>query len=139
MKTLKEELKELQSLLDNPTEENEVLFQKRVLEIKQKYPSEKDANIIGDFILQGYANINQDLNEIEKEISIRQQLEEVKEIISLSYIAKKYFGKSRQWLNNRINGCIVNGKQCQFSDKEKERLNYALSDIGKLLGSIRIL
>lgn len=139
MKTLKEELKELQSLLDNPTEENEVLFQKRVLEIKQKYPSDKDANIIGDFILQGYANINQDLNEIEKEISIRQQLEEVKEIISLSYIAKKYFGKSRQWLNNRINGCIVNGKQCQFSDKEKERLNYALSDIGKLLGSIRIL
>lgn len=139
MKTLKEELKELQSLLDNPAEENEVLFQKRVLEIKQKYPSDKDANIIGDFILQGYANINQDLNEIEKEISIRQQLEEVKEIISLSYIAKKYFGKSRQWLNNRINGCIVNGKQCQFSDKEKERLNYALSDIGKLLGSIRIL
>ena len=79
------------------------------------------------------------LKEIEKEISIRQQLEEVKEVISLSYIAKKYFGKSRQWLNNRINGCIVNGKPCKFSEEEKEKLNYALSDVSKLLGSIRIL
>lgn len=139
MKTLKDELKELQALLDNPTEENEALFQNRVFEIKQKYPSKEEANVIGDFILKCYADINNSLNEIEKEISVRQQLEEVKEVISLSYIAKKYFGKSRQWLNNRINGCIVNGKQCQFSEEEKERLNYALSDIGKLLGSIRIL
>lgn len=58
MRTLKDELKELQSLLENPTKENETLFQKKVLEIKQKYPSQKDANIIGEFILQGYKNIN---------------------------------------------------------------------------------
>lgn len=69
MRTLKDELKELQSLLDNPTEENEVLFQKRVLEIKQKYPSKKDADVIGKFILQGYADINSSLNDIEKRMS----------------------------------------------------------------------
>ena len=139
MKTLKDELKELQILLNNPTPENEMLYQKKVIEIKNKFSSKEDANIIADFILNGYKQIDEGLKEIEKEISIRQQLEEVKEVISLSYIAKKYFGKSRQWLNNRINGCIVNGKPCKFSEEEKEKLNYALSDVSKLLGSIRIL
>lgn len=139
MKTLKDELKELQILLYNPTPENEMLYQKKFIEIKNKFSSKEDANIIADFILNGYKQIDEGLKEIEKEISIRQQLEEVKEVISLSYIAKKYFGKSRQWLNNRINGCIVNGKPCKFSEEEKEKLNYALSDVSKLLGSIRIL
>ena len=115
MKTLKDELKELQILLNNPTPENEMLYQKKFIEIKNKFSSKEDANIIADFILNGYKQIDEGLKEIEKEISIRQQLEEVKEVISLSYIAKKYFGKSRQWLNNRINGCIVNGKPCKFS------------------------
>ena len=139
MKTLKDELKELQILLNNPTPENEILYQKKFIEIKNKFSSKEDANIIADFTLNGYKQIGEGLKEIEKEISIRQQLEEVKEVISLSYIAKKYFGKSRQWLNNRINGCIVNGKPCKFSEEEKEKLNYALSDVSKLLGSIRIL
>ena len=120
MKTLKDELKELQILLNNPTPENEMLYQKKFIEIKNKFSSKEDANIIADFILNGYKQIDEGLKEIEKEISIRQQLEEVKEVISLSYIAKKYFGKSRQWLNNRINGCIVNGKPCKFSEEEKE-------------------
>lgn len=138
MKTLKDELNELKRYIDNPAEENEAMFQAKVNEIKQKYPSEEEANIISDFLLKCYVDVNSSLNEIGKEIDIRKQLEKVKEAVSLSYIAKKYFGKSRQWLNNRINGCIVNGKKCQFSNEEKERLNYALSDIGKLLGSIRI-
>lgn len=51
MRTLKDELKELQSLLKNPTKENETLFQKKVLDIKQKYPTQEDTNIVGDFIL----------------------------------------------------------------------------------------
>lgn len=139
MKTLKDELKELQVLLDNPIPENETLYQSRFIEIKNKYSSKEDADTIADFILNRYKDVNDELNEIEKEINIRQQLEAVKEVISLSYIAKKYFGKSRQWLNNRINGCIVNGKPCKLSEEEKEKLNYALSDVSKLLGSIRIL
>ena len=135
MEKLKDELKKLQELLNNPTPENEAMYQSKFIEIKNK----EDANIIADFILNGYKEVNEELKEIEHEISVRKQLEEVKDVISLSYIAKKYFGKSRQWLNNRINGCIVNGKPCKFSEEEKERLNYALSDISNLLGSIRIL
>lgn len=139
MKTLKEELEGLKSLMNDPTAENTALFESKILEIKSRYPSSEDANVIADFILDSYKEIGVGLDEIEKEISIRQQLEDVKDLISLSYIAKKYFGKSRQWLNNRINGCIVNGKPCKFSDEEKEKLNYAFSDLGKRLGSIRIL
>ena len=139
MEKLKDELKKLQELLNNPTPENEAMYQNKFIEIKNKFTSKEDANIIADFILNGYREVNEELKEIEHEISVRKQLEEVKDVISLSYIAKKYFGKSRQWLNNRINGCIVNGKPCKFSEEEKERLNYALSDISNLLGSIRIL
>lgn len=64
MKTLKDELKELQSLLDNPTVENEILFQKKVLDFKQKYTTQEDANMVGDFILQSYTEINKSLNEV---------------------------------------------------------------------------
>ena len=46
MKTLKDELKELQILLNNPTPENEMLYQKKFIEIKNKFSSKEDANII---------------------------------------------------------------------------------------------
>lgn len=39
MKTLKDELKELQILLNNPTPENEMLYQKKFIEIKNKFSS----------------------------------------------------------------------------------------------------
>lgn len=139
MKALKEELELLKLLMNEPTPENIEAFESKVLEIKANYPSNDDANTIADFILSCYQNINIGLENINQELTVRQQLEEVKEVISLSYIAKKYFGKSKQWLNNRINGCIVNGKPCKFTEEEKQQLNYAISDIGKRLGSIRIL
>ena len=66
MKTLKDELKELQILLNNPTPENEMLYQKKFIEIKNKFSSKEDANIIADFILNGYKQIDEGLKEIEK-------------------------------------------------------------------------
>lgn len=46
-----------------------------------------------------------------EEAILRDKLGELPEAISFSYIAKKYFGKSRNWLYQRINGNIVNGKR----------------------------
>ena len=62
---------------------------------------------------------------------IRQQLGEVPEILSMSYIAKTYFGKSRTWLYQRINGNKVNGKPAYFTRSERKQLQDALQDIGK--------
>ena len=55
------------------------------------------------------------------------------------YIAKTYFNKSRQWLYQRINGNIVNGKQASFTKEEIDILNHALNDIGNRLINTRIV
>lgn len=72
------------------------------------------------------------------EILVRKQLEEMLPAISLSYIAKTYFKKSRAWLYQRINGLSVNGKPARFTESEMETLNYALNDIGHKLTNIRV-
>ena len=72
------------------------------------------------------------------DIQIRIQLENIVEILPLSYISKKYFNKTRQWLYQRINGNIVNGKLAKFTESEIETFNYALQDISKRIGSTAI-
>lgn len=138
MKTLVEELEVLKRIMasDSPTKTED--FQKKVDEINARYPSEKDGNAIADFVLQCYDEIGTELNEIKNELTVRQQLTDISGAISLSYIAQNYFGKSKQWLNNKINGCIVNGKPSRFTEEEKERFNDALSDLSKKIGAIRI-
>jgi len=66
-------------------------------------------------------------------------LKSVSEIISLSYLAKHYFKKSRQWLNHRINGNIVNGKPAKFTSEQLATLNQALKDISKKIGSVSVV
>ena len=80
------------------------------------------------------AGIEEDVTEME-EMTYRLQLEEVLEIVNLSYIAKKYFGRTQSWLSQRINGCTVNGKKATFTPNEIETLNHALSDIAQIIGS----
>lgn len=70
---------------------------------------------------------------------IRQQLGDVPDILSMSYIAKNYFGKSRTWLYQRINGNNVNGKPAYFTRSEREQLQEALHDIGKKLSAITLI
>lgn len=71
-------------------------------------------------------------------ILIRQQMEDVLPFISLAYVAKTYFGKTRQWLYQRVNGLSVNGKSAQFTPAELETLNFALKDMGRKLSSTQI-
>ena len=61
------------------------------------------------------------------------QLGEVADIVSLSYIAKKYFGKSKYWLYQRINGYNVNGKTARFKPDEMDTLRSALQDISRIV------
>ena len=70
---------------------------------------------------------------------IRQQLGEIPEILSMSYIAKNYFGKSRTWLYQRVNGNKVNGKPAYFTRSERKQLQDALQDIGRKLSAITLV
>lgn len=78
------------------------------------------------------------IREIEKEVKLCVRMKEISEIVSLSYIAKTYFQKSKEWLYQRINGYIVNGKESKFTDAELNRLDFALQDISKKIGSFSI-
>ena len=69
---------------------------------------------------------------------VREQLSHVLPSISLAYIARTYFHKSRAWLYQRVNGLIVNGKPASFTPDEIKTLNRALNDLGRQLSSIHI-
>ena len=67
------------------------------------------------------------------EAVLRDRLGELPEIISFSYIAKKYFGKSRNWLYQRINGNTVNGKKAHFTESEHQTFLNALKDVSDMI------
>lgn len=69
---------------------------------------------------------------------IRRQLEDVLPCISLAYIAETYFKKSRQWLYQRVNGLMVNGKPARFTPDEIRILNNALQDLARRLSATRV-
>jgi hypothetical protein len=71
-------------------------------------------------------------------LRIKEQMEAVSEIISMSYIAKTYFNKTKSWLSQRINELNVNGKPASFTDEEIETLNYAFKDISKKIGAFSV-
>lgn len=60
---------------------------------------------------------------------LREQLGPLAEALNMSYIARTYFGKSRSWLSQRLNGSVVNGKRASMTDDELATLTGALQDI----------
>ena len=70
---------------------------------------------------------------------IREKLGTVPEAISMSYIAKNYFGKTKTWLYQRLNGNKVNGKEARFTEEEARQLQTALHDLGQRLSSIILI
>lgn len=135
MKTINCELKHLESLLKSG---NESEYQKEYLRIQNEYTSPEDKEKIADFIMNSYTDLGIELQDVDKAITIQEQLGPIKEIVSLSYIAKNYFGKSAAWLQQRIYGYKVRGKIYRLSHKDIDTLNNALKDISKKIGSIVI-
>ncbi len=66
------------------------------------------------------------------------QLAEIIETVSLPYIAKKYFNKSRSWLHQHSNADIVNNKPAQFTIDEIKTFNFALKGISEKISSTSI-
>ena len=72
-------------------------------------------------------------------MAIRELLSDVPSILCMRYIAKHYFGKSRTWLYQRMNGNLVNGKPAFFTVSERKQLQDALHDIGQKLSAIKLV
>lgn len=68
-----------------------------------------------------------------EEFIMAHKLGNIANALSLSYISKTYFGRSRSWLYQRLNGHKVNGKQAQFTPDEKKQFASALKDLSAQL------
>ena len=135
---LQKELGILKSYMGGKNEED---FKRQADYINENFTSESDQKKIESFtseLLSGIFVKTEELIQKAESILVREQLKEASEIVSMSYIAKKYFNKNRTWLYQKINGNMKNGKPVKFSDSEIQTFNFALKDIGNKIGSIAI-
>lgn len=103
--------------------------------------TEEDKKLIIEAVDEDFSKIHQkveDCKDLSHRIEVRKRLEEVLPFISISKFAEVYFGKSASWLHQRINGNVVHGKPCRFTDEEVDIFNRALQDISKKIGSLNI-
>ena len=111
-------------------------FKKQYMLLKNNFTSESEIKHINDFIDKMGKKSEEESENTMEEIRLRCHLILNKEIIPFSYIAKNYFKKSKEWLYQRLNENIVNGKPAKFSESEIKIFNFALQDISKKIGSI---
>lgn len=71
---------------------------------------------------------------------LRQYLEDIYEAVSWSYIARHYFGKSRSWLCQRVNGFKIHDKAVELTKVEKKILLNALMDLsGRIKNTAQVI
>ena len=99
--------------------------------------SEDDNTELQKAISEDFERLHREAADI-KETIIRNQMKEVLPAISVSYLARNYFGKSTSWFYQRLNGNEVHGKVVRFTQEELEILNSALKDIGSRISSLHL-
>ena len=131
MRTLEEDLFKMDGLHGDELDAH--LYEMKTLYTK---PEEKEA--IRKHLDKTLDIIANNVEDISNRITIREQMNEIINLIPVSYIAKNYFGKSRSWLYQRINGYKVRGQVYTLNEKELEIFNRALKDIGNKIGSLSV-
>ena len=96
------------------TPEEQAAHKKRFNAFLQSLSAEDKKAFAAAFQAGAKLSVTESQNLI-KIVEIRQKLDRVLDFVSMSYIAKNYFGKTRQWLYQRVNGNIVNGKSADFT------------------------
>jgi hypothetical protein len=113
-------------------------YKKTVDELLANASGEKERELIEEFIGETISADSRQLITDTKILCLKVQLYEYNEVIPYSYIAKKYFNKSKAWLSQRVNGYGVNRKKAKFTEEELETFSFAIQDISKKLGSITL-
>ncbi|MDO4783098.1 MAG: DUF5053 domain-containing protein [Capnocytophaga felis] len=128
MKLIEKELEKLMQLSGTPD------FDTELDRLKTIYTSDEDRKQIKAFVLNGLNNVEKEI----KTLDVKLQLAEISEFINMSYIAKHYFNRSKQWLSQRLNGNIVGGKPRYLSESEKQTLNNALKDLSQRINAVEV-
>lgn len=73
----------------------------------------------------------EDYKKKHKEDPILSKIEDLKEgdimrVLNASYIAERFFGKSKSWFSQKLNNHVKNGTPAEFTPSEIETLRNAL-------------
>lgn len=63
----------------------------------------------------------------ERVFDLKEQ--DIMKVLKVSYIAERFFGRSRSWLCHKLNHDIINGKPDDFTTEERKKLKAALDTI----------
>lgn len=122
---MKKEFQHFETLQDE--KEKEKFF----ADLKNKFATESDEE--QKERISEALKVGQNAVDELQELIILKRLESVSPYISLSEISRKYFGKSRGWLSQRLHENSVRGKKVKLKPDEVKTLQTALIDIAEKL------
>lgn len=131
MNEAKQKIEELKACIGKTDEESRKKFAEALAYLKAN-DSEEVQQALNELLTEGITQTKQEVAALKK------QMEDVYDILPLSYIAKVYFNKSRSWLYQRLNGYQVRGKVYSLNEKEKQTFNMAMQDIAARIGSVQL-
>lgn len=124
-------IEELKSCIGKTDEESRRKFEESLAYLKAN-DSEEVQQLMTRLIDEGLVKTKKSLD------VLKNQLEDVYDILPLAYIAKKYFNKSRAWLYQRLNGYPVKGRVYSLNEEEKKIFNAAMKDLSIRIGSVQL-
>lgn len=107
-------------------------------EITAQAKSEGKIQEMNDAIQALIMSADAHLDNVENSLNaytLHERMGALTEVVNLAYIARHYFGKTRQWLYQRLKGQTVNGKPAAFTASEEATFIHALHDIGLQLST----
>lgn len=100
---------------------------------------EKETELLTAGVQNDFENIHKEIADIKEQLTIRERLSPVLPYLSVSNLAKDYFGKSSSWFYQRLNGNSVHGKICKFTQDELAILDMALKDISRRITKLNLV
>lgn len=129
---------ELKQLWKQSAEVDRAAIDKQIAELLESMTDpETDQLTVG--VQKDFDAIHQEVADIKEQLTIRERLEPVLPYLSVSNLAKHYFGKSSSWFYQRLNGNRMHGKVCRFTKDELATLDMALKDISQRISALRLV
>lgn len=108
-------------------EEKKQMKKKIQVEFESLSPDEQKT--VQNLFLLSFEKKIEEAEELIREVNLKLELQNISNYVSMSYIAKRFFGRSKQWFNNRIKGNLVNGVPAKFTIEEQKKLSEALKTL----------
>lgn len=129
---------ELKELWKQTNEAERPVIDRQITELLDSM-NEAEAEELAAGVQNDFDTIHQEIADIKEQLTIRERLEPVLPYLSVSSLARNYFGKSSSWFYQRLNGNRIHGKVCRFTKEELATLDMALKDIGQRISGLHLI